>query len=446
MKLCKSALLANLLLSAAVVAQQPAHMAPAPQSGASAQAANAQTLTLEQAEAIALKSNPQISVGRLRALIAREFVVEQRSALLPNATINLTAVDSNPGSRVAAGGLNNPVIFPRAAGGAALSQLITDFGRTTSLVSSAQYGAKAEEQNEVATRAQILLAVDSAFYGALETQALVRVAEQTVEARRILADKVSALTKAKLKSDLDMSFANVDLSRAKLQLLEAKNNAETSLAELSAILGYPDLQNFVLSETQSSAQPLEPDPAPIIQEALRDRPEANALRLDVQSAEKFSRAEHDLWRPAVSALGVVGEAPVRDDRIPNWYGAVGVNVQIPVFNGLLNNARAKTADLQTEATRQRLVDLQNNIARDVRIAWQDSNRAFQKLSVTQELRDEANLALELAQSRYNLGLSSIVEFSQAELQKTEADISDTSAHYQFELSRRTLRYVTGNLR
>ena len=117
MKLCKSALLANLLFSTVLAAQQPTHMAPVAQGVTSAQAANAPTLTLEQAEAIALKSNPQISVGRLRALIAREFVIEQRSALLPNATINLTAVDSNPGSRVAAGGLNNPVIFPRAAGG-----------------------------------------------------------------------------------------------------------------------------------------------------------------------------------------------------------------------------------------------------------------------------------------------------------------------------------------
>ena len=93
-----------------------------------------------------------------------------------------------------------------------------------------------------------------------------------------------------------------------------------------------------------------------------------------------------------------------------------------------------------------LLDLQNNIARDVRIAWQDSNRAYEQLSVTRELRQEADLALELAQSRYNLGLSSIVEFSQAELQKTEADISDTTARYQFQFAQRTLKYVTGSLK
>jgi outer membrane protein len=114
-----------------------------------------------------------------------------------------------------------------------------------------------------------------------------------------------------------------------------------------------------------------------------------------------------------------------------------------VFNGFLFNARAKTADLQTSVDRQKLTELQNNIARDVRNAWHDSARAFERLSVTQQLREQANLALELAQSRYNLGLSSIVEFSQAELQKTEADISDTDAHYQYRLTQIVLAYTMG---
>ena len=49
--------------------------------------------------------------------------------------------------------------------------------------------------------------------------------------------------------------------------------------------------------------------------------------------------------------------------------------------------------------------------------------------MTQQLREEANLALELAQARYKLGLGTIVEFSQAELQRTDAESKDTDAHY-----------------
>ena len=400
-----------------------------------------QNLTLAQAEAIAVKNNPQITVGRLRALAAHEFVREQKSALLPTAYLSLTAVDANPGSRIAAGGLNNPVLFPRAAAGTTVSQLITDFGRTTNLLSSSQYQAKAEEENARATRAQILLAVDQAFYNALETSALVTVAQQTVDARHVFTEKISALTSAKLKSELDLSFAKVDEARARLLLLEARNNHDASLATLSAILGYPDKQDFALTEdVQPVAAPL-PEVNSLITRALQQRPEIAVLQNEVESAQKFAGAEHDLWRPTIGALGVVGIAPVRDDHIPNWYGAVGVNVNIPIFNGFSYNARAKAADLQTNINRQRLLDLQNNVARDVRNAWQNSIRAFERLSVTQQLREEAGLSLDLAQARYNLGLSSIVEFSQAELQKTEADIADTDARYQYRLAQLVLAYT-----
>ncbi len=398
-------------------------------------------LTLAQAEAIAIKNNPQITIGRLRALAAQQYVREARSALLPNATLSLTAVDANPGSRLTAGFLNNPTLFPRAAGGASVTQLVTDFGRTTNLLSSSEYNAKAEDQNAVANRADILLVVDQAFYNSLETKALVTVADETVRARQTLVDKIQALTDAKLKSQIDLSFSNVELARAKLLLLESKNNYETSLAILSAILGYPDEQNFQLVEDTSPITQPDLDVSPLIQKALLQRPEIKALQFEVESAQKFAGAEHDLWRPTVSALGVVGQAPVRDDHIPSWYGAVGVNINIPVFNGFLYNARAKVADLQTEADRQRLLDTRNNIARDVRNAWQDSRRAFERLSVTQQLREQASLALDLAQARYNLGLGSIVEFTQAELQKTEADIEDTDAKFQYRLTQIVLAFT-----
>jgi outer membrane protein len=413
---------------------------PAGVSSTPAPASAGRELTLAQAEALTLKNNPRITIGKLRALVAHQYVREARSALQPNAYLSVTAVDSNPGSRLAAGGLNNPILFPRAAAGATVGQLITDFGRSTSLLSSSESEAKAEEQNAIAATAQIILTVDQSFYNVLETKALVTVAQQTVDSRQLLVDKIKALTDAKLKSDLDLSFAGVDLARGKLLLLEARNNYQTSLASLSAILGYPDQQEFSLVEEQPAIAAPTLDVLPLIQQALQQRPEIAALQNEVEAARKLSSAEHDLQRPAVTALGVVGEAPVRDNHIPNWYGAVGVNINIPVFNGFLFNARAKAADLQTEVNRQKLADLRNNIARDVRTSWQDTNRAYERLSVTQQLREQAGLALDLAQSRYNLGLGSIVEFSQAELGKTEADIADTDAKYQYRLTQIVLAY------
>lgn len=425
------------LLSVRVQAQA----VPPPPDASTSAVGTAMRLTLQQAEAIALKNNPQITIGRLRALAAQQYVREARSALLPNAYLSLTAVDANPGSRLAAGSLTNSILYSRAADGVSVSQLVTDFGRTTNLLSSSEYNAKAEDQTAAATRADILLVVDQAFYNSLETKALVTVAEETVRARQTLVDKVQALTNAELKSDIDLSFSNVDLARGKLLLLEAQNNYQTSLAALSAILGYPDEQNFqLIEETTAVSQPAA-DVAPLIQQALQQRPEIKAMQFEVESAQKFGSAEHDLVRPTINALGVVGQAPVRDNHIESWYGAVGVNINIPVFNGFLYNARGKAADLQTEAERQKLLDIRNNIARDVRNAWHDSLRAFERLSVTQQLRDQANLSLDLAKARYDLGLGSIVEFTQAELQKTEADIQDTDAKYQYHLTQIVLAFT-----
>jgi outer membrane protein len=419
----------------------PSNRSAVPPGEDSAPPAKARSLTLAQAEALALKNNPNISVANLDALVAHEYVREQRSALLPTSYLYLTAVDSRAGSRIAAGGLNNPVLYPRAATGVTVSQLLTDFGRTNNLVASSKFQAQAQDLAAAATTADIILAVDQAFFNTLETEALVTVAQQTVYARQTLVDRIQALTNARLRSELDLSFAKVDAARARLLLLEARNNYQDSVATLSALLGFSDEQNFQLAEESVASSPPPLDVLPLISEALAQRPEVLALRSEMQGAEKFGRAEHDLWLPNVTALGAVGLAPVRDNHIDNWYGAAGVNISIPVFNGFLFNARAKTADLQTSIDRQKLTDLQNNIARDVRNSWQDSNRAFERLSVTQQLREQANLALDLAQSRYNLGLSSIVEFSQAELQKTEADISDTDAHYQYRLTQIVLAYT-----
>jgi outer membrane protein len=421
----------------------PAQTPPPPSSpppGATASGTGT-PLSLQQAEAIAIKNNPQITIGKLRALAALQNVREVRSALLPTAYLSLTAVDSNPGGRITAGLLNNPTVYPRAAGGASVTQLVTDFGRTTNLLSSSQYGAKAEDQNAAATRADILLVVDQAFYNSLETNALVTVAEQTVNARQALVDKIQALTNAKLKSDIDLSFSKVELARAKLLLLEAQNNYQISLAALSAILGYSDEQNFQLIEETTPINAPPDDVAPLIQQAIQQRPEIKALQFQVESAQKFGSAEHDLSRPTVNALGAVGEAPVRDDHIPNWYGAVGVNINIPVFNGFLYNARAKAADLQTEVQRQSLLDTRNNIARDVRNAWEDTHRAFERLAVTQQLREQADLSMSLAQARYNLGLGSIVELTQGELEKTQADIEDTDAKFQYRLTQIVLAFT-----
>ena len=418
------------------VQQQPSSPAPAPHPG------GPKVLSVKDAQAVALKNNPQISVARLTALASEQVTREVRSSLWPTARIDLTAVDTNPGNRITAGALNNPVIYQRAAAGATVSQLITDFGRTSNLIASANLAAKAENQNALATKEQVLLAVDQAFYNSLQAQAVLTVAQQTVKDRQTVADQVGALFKSKLKSELDFSFANVNLAQAKLLLLDAQNNVNAAQATLSAVLGFQNLQNFQLAE-DTSLTAVPPDNVDdLISSAFTVRPEILALEFQSESAQKFQKAERDLLFPDIRALGAVGDTPVRNPVISNWYGAIGVNADIPIFNGFLFNARAKEAALRAQATQERLRDIRARIARDVRTSWLNAKTAYDRLAVSQQLLDQANLALNLSQARYKLGLGSIVELSQAQLQQTQAQISNVAAGYDYRLALAVLQYQT----
>ena len=402
-------------------------------------------LTLKDAETLAVKNNPLVTVARLTALASQQVLRETRSSYWPTAVVDLTGVDAQDNSRITAGGLNNPIIYPRAAAGTIVSQLITDFGRTRNLVATSSLRAKAENENAVANALQIKLAVDQAFYSALQTRAVLQVAQQTVAERQTVTDQVQALFNAKLKSSLDLSFAQVNLAQAKLLLLDAQNNNDAALASLSAVLGYPTLQHYDLVEetTPLIAPPADVDQ--LIVQAMQKRPELAALNYDYQAAQKFQSAERDLLFPTVRALGAVGSTPLAgNNALAPWYGAVGVNVEVPVFNGFLYSARAREAELQVQAAQQQLRDLQDSIARDVRTGWLNAVTAYQRLSVSQQLLQQVNLALDLSQTRYKLGLASIVELSQAQLQQTQAQIASAQATYQYRLALAVLNFQIAN--
>ncbi|HKT70024.1 MAG TPA: TolC family protein [Terriglobales bacterium] len=402
-------------------------------------------LTLKDAEALAVKNNPLITVGRLRALASQQVLRETRSSYWPTAVVDLTGVDAQDNSRITGGGLNNPIIYPRAAAGTMVSQLITDFGRTRNLVATSSLRARAENENAAANALQIKLAVDQAFYNALQSRAVLQVAQQTVSERQTVADQVQALFNAKLKSSLDLSFAQVNLAQAKLLLLDAQNNNDAALASLSAVLGYPSLQQY---EVVDETTPLKAPPADVDQlivQAMQKRPELAALNYDYQAAQKFQSAERDLLFPTVRALGALGSTPLAgNNALAPWYGAVGVNVEVPIFNGFLYSARAREAALRAQAAQQQLRDLQDSIARDVRTGWLNAATAYQRLSVSQQLLQQANLALDLSQTRYKLGLASIVELSQAQLQQTQAQIGSAQATYQYRFALAVLNFQTAN--
>src|SRR5262249_26748383 len=163
----------------------------------------------------------QVQAQGDRAQAAGEVVREVRSIYYPTVVGSFTGAGAQDGTRIAAGGLNNPTILDRFAAGVSVSQMLTDFGRTSHLVAGSALHADARRQDVVSSRDDVVLQVDRAYFDGLRAQAVLKVAEQTVSARQLVVDQVTTLANSNLKSSLDVSFAKVSLAQAQLLLVQA---------------------------------------------------------------------------------------------------------------------------------------------------------------------------------------------------------------------------------
>ena len=409
------------------------------------------SITRSDAERLALKNNPRITASQLLALAAGQVTRETRSAALPQLTGYLTGEEAEDGSRMGAGaGLTSSRLYSHFGAGGTLSQLITDFGHTRFLVATNRLQQQAQNQTTLATQQDVLLATDQAFYRLLDAQSLLDVAKATVSARGDVQNLTSALTTSALKSDLDLNVASADLSQSQLLELDAENAVASASAMLAALLATPPDTLYKAVEDPEQAAPPPPETsgtAAITAAAQTERPDLQSLKLNAEAFQKLAKAQALQHLPSITAQGIGGITPAAPAGVfvPDWYAAGGVNLTLPAFTGFRITAQTQEARFRAKATEQQARDLSNNIARDVRVAVLNAQTAFRRIGVADEFRHQTAQALALAQTRYKLGLSSIVELSQAQLQSTQAAVAAVNARYDYLLALRTLDYARGQL-
>ena len=196
--------------------------------------------------------------------------------------------------------------------------------------------------------------------------------EETVAARQLLLDQVSALAANNLRSQLDVSFADVNVSEAKLLLLRAQDSVQESFAELMRSMGSEQAANYQLvDEPLPQGPPATVDD--LVAQAINNRPELASLRYSRDSAYRFYEAEKDLSRPTVSLTGVAGFLPwinqAGSTPIASEYEAAAVNFSFPVMNGHLFTARREAARYRAIEADQKIRDEQERVVRDVKVAW-----------------------------------------------------------------------------
>ncbi len=402
----------------------------------------AERLTLEEALSRAAKNNPSVDAARLSALASHEVVTQTRSALFPNVTALASGLLAPANTRAILGTFQNPTMLSRVGIGFMVNQLVTDFGRTSKLTESSRFRASAEDQSARGTRAQVALQVSAAYVAALRAQSIQRVATQTVSTRQAIVDQITALAASNLKSDLDVQFATVSLTEAKLLETTARNDRAAALADLANAMGLRTTVDFELVDVPADAT--SPDFEAIIDDAITRNPEASVRRHLLNAALAQASAEQRAFYPNLTASATAGVVPVRTERFPrDNYSVAGFTLTVPILNGKQLAARRTETELRARAARKALTESENRVARNTSVTLIAIRTAAERLGLARAMVDGATQAMDLAQVRYDLGLSSIVELTQAQLSLVSAEIQVASAQYDLALQHAILDFHIG---
>ncbi|HEY1792138.1 MAG TPA: TolC family protein [Opitutaceae bacterium] len=403
-------------------------------------------LSLEEAKQEALRNHPAFAAAQLKELLAKEQLKETRAAFYPAAGGYVDAVDTGEyNTRILAGGINNPSVFDRVGEGVAVSQLITDFGRTSNLSRGAKSQERAASEGTEASREQILVNVVANYLATLQAQEVLRVAEQTLENRTLTARQVNALEQNKLKSGLDVSLADVAEEQAELLVQDAQGGVDGAMASLSAALGERGGESIILTDNPAPAV-IPGSPDALVATAISERPDLRDLRYQVEAAHSAARAEKDASYPTLAAVGLVGNSFTHDERLPDKYAVAGVQFSVPFFQGGAYEARQHEAEIRERVLSENLREAEDNAARDVRLAFVAAQTAKKRLATTKKLLASSNQALSLAEARYKAGSSSIIELSDSQLAEASAAIAYANAEYDTRIQAAVLEYQTGSIR
>jgi outer membrane protein len=335
-------------------------------------------------------------------------------------------------------------------GGLLLNQLITDFGHTAHRILASQASQAATEKEILTNKALVILNVQKAYLNCLLQQRLIGVAEETLKRRKAVRDQIQALYKRQLKAKLDLDLILVEVSNAELALIEANNGLLERFAALNHAVGISGASRYQLENIPVDTSPAG-DLDALVEEAFKQRPELLGGRDRLQASDELVKAVKALHFGSLSAVGSFGMTKYGDvhdngippDGFPAPFWGAGATGRLPIFTGFQITNKVKEAEHHRGASEQELQHLANEVVLQVVRAYLTRTTNAQQIDLERDRVAYADDALNLAQQRYRLGLSPIIEVVRAAEALFAAQSRLAQAQYIYKTSEAALAYATG---
>ncbi|MBK9519559.1 MAG: TolC family protein [Anaeromyxobacter sp.] len=433
-----------LLLLLLAATPPAAELAPALPPGAGAGAAAAspsgdQPLTLAVAEATALANQPALRAAAAQVRAARARVGQATAALLPQASATASAFRSGPASVAPSGLAGTSTDYALGLSG---SQLLFDAG-SWYRASAARASAGAQEETARATRLAVVLEVRSAWFQAAAARDLVAVARETLANREAHLRQVSGFIEVGTRPAIDLAQARADRANAEVQRITAETDLAVAHARLNLAMGVDGATDYPLAEAEFPALDGEEAAlAALLAEALAARPDVAARQRQHQAQEATVRATTGDFLPSLAASGRVAEAgPQVDATSRSW--SLGLTLSWPFLEGGRTRAQAAEARAGLEALDAGDEALRQQVRLELTQAQLAVRSARASLAASGEVVASARERLRLAEGRYQAGLGSGLELSDAQVGFTAAAAQEVKARFTLALARAQLATALG---
>jgi outer membrane protein TolC len=385
----------------------------------------ADPLTLEDALETALKNHPQLVEAAENLHGAEARTLQAYSSYYPQLSVvadwskgrsYLTAQNSIVSSEVASAALS-------------LKQTVYDFGRTSAVVEAARGSGTAASETLAITRQDLTFRVRSAYYLLLATEKQVLAVGETVAAREAVFKQAGEYFSQGIRAKVDVTRAEANLYAAKTLLIRAENNRDIAGLELSSAMGIPSLENRLLVDPVTTPESV-PDQELARQEAFKNRAELKRLTALKSSAAASLKAARSGYLPLLSGTASVGYADRFFPPSGNVW-AVGLNLSIPLFSGFSTVAQTTEALSALRSVEAQRNNLKLQIAKDVETARLGVKEAAARITSSGKEVRAARENRDLAMGRYQEGVGTIIEVSDAQSQSLDAETSNIQAGYDY---------------
>ena len=407
-------------------------------------------LTLSSAIEIALKNQPSIAaqVGALKTSQAK--IGEAKSAYYPQVNLNenynrtgaastsdSTSAYSSSTTSTSTSGYN---IYNQYSTSASLSQLIYDFGKTGSQVRIQRYNSDSARSDLDSVMNLTAFNVKQAYFALQQAQENRDVAKEAVGQFDIHLRQAKGFYEVGTKPKFDVTKAEVDLSNAKLALIKAENQIRLAFVTLNNAMGMPNAPVYSLVDKLSYGKfELSFDDA--LKKAYDQNADLKSMAAKKEAAQETINYYRKNYFPVIA--GSAGYSYSGGDFPLSEGWSLGVGLSFPLFSGFQTHYQVQGAQSTRDTVAANEAALKQDILLQVQQAFLNLKEADERIVTAQLVIKQAKENLDLANGRYDAGVGSPVDVTDAVVTMANARLSHTSALYDYKTAAATVEKIIG---